>query len=349
MVDNDRFSQHFRSFAANLKLARERYGSKEGAEFLRAQNEQVDQLVELERQFRDTLIAHRWGPGVFKDFVDFICVERRNILDARPYFRERQEYFTNHISVAFHSRNAPALYECRFNHRFVQFVINKRAWAPKAKIRQLAAAITAIRQELVTLNMPLAISRARIFYSRTPKSHLSYMDLIQIASEGLISAIDKFVPPFSKAFRSTAMGRMTGNFIENYSETLIHFFPTDKRRIYRANKLIGKQGKDVDVGSITEAVNNGIDSKHKTNDAEISELLAAASTVSADTPIGDDESEIVTAVDRYAAPLSWQPDHSFEQKQLQDAMRVAISKLSSNKKRKLLMMKGLNDVTKDPE
>src|SRR5579859_4044842 len=348
-MDNDRFSEHFRQFAASLKAARECFGVKEGADFLRVQNEQVDRLVELEKQFKETLVAHRWGPSVFKDFVDFICVERRNILDARPYFRERQAYFTQHISVAFHNRDSVALYECRFNHRFVQFVLERRAWAPKSRIRQLANEITAIRQELVVMNMPLAISRARIFYSRTPKSHLSYMDLIQIACEGLISAIDKFVPPFSKAFRSTAMGRMTGNFIENYSETLIHFFPTDKRRIYRANKLIGRQGKDVEVGSITEAVNNGIDTKHQTNDAEISELLAAARTVSADTPIGDDESEVVTAVDRHAAPISWQPDYSYEQTQLHAAMNAAIDKLSCNKKKKLLKMKGLNDVIKKPE
>jgi hypothetical protein len=205
--------------------------------------------------------------------------------------------------------------------------------------------------------MPLGIARARVFYSRTPKSHLSYLDLIQIAAEGMMSGVDKYSPGKKgevdpKVFRSTMIGRISGNHIEEYSETLIHFFPVDKRKIYRANKLIRHFAGMVDHEKLADQVNEGPAKKkgeesdgdeenvsHKTTASEIADLMAAASTVSADSslPTDPDAPEPIT---RFAAPEATRPDVQVEN-------RAALVLLAQAEKgltlweRKLLRLKGL--------
>jgi len=218
--------------------------------------------------------------------------------------------------------------------------MTRRSWKHgNKKIRELAEQIKQIRTEIVEMNMPLAISRARIFWSRTPKSHLSLMDLIQIASEGLMSGIDKFVPPFTRVFRAVAIGRMTGNFIEEYSETPIHFYPCDKRKIYRANKLIHKHSEGVDFERLATEVNVGVDASHTTNSSEIASLMAAASVVSADSTISTDP-DAPEPISRFAAPESSRPDVQVEEKDAYLSLAQAIGKLSIFEQ-KLLKLKGV--------
>jgi DNA-directed RNA polymerase specialized sigma subunit len=217
--------EHFRQFKVSLERAREVYGQSDDETFLARQKRQVDTLIFLEKQFQQALLETPYGVKVYEAFIEHICVTRGNILDARPFFRERQRVFTKYISKALRARRVEGLIRFRFNFRFVQFALGYRRWGKTSVVAKLARDIAAAREELITMNMPLAVSRARIFYSRTPKAHLAYMDLIQIACEGLMSGIDKFVPPFSKVFRSVAIGRMVGNFIEATSvdeDTILH-------------------------------------------------------------------------------------------------------------------------------
>jgi RNA polymerase sigma factor (sigma-70 family) len=335
---------HFRNFATSLEHAIECCGETDDEDFLARQKRQVETLVFLEKQFKKTVIGSAKGERIYKGFVKFICDERKNILDARPYFRERQHVFTKYISTALRKRAVKQLYRFNFNYRFVQFVMNFCPWKPKSPITKLANQIRAIRDELITMNMPLAISRARIFYSRTPKAHLTYMDLIQIACEGLMSGIDKFVLPFSKAFRSVAIGRMTGNFIENYSETQIHFYPVDKRKLYRANKLVGRgatTATTVDFTDLAKNVNKGVEPAHRTNASEIANLMSAASTVSSDTPVSDDDDETARVSDRFAAPADTQPDVICERADSMRQMAEAMTVLSAFEQ-KVLQLRGVS-------
>jgi DNA-directed RNA polymerase specialized sigma subunit len=217
MID-DASTEHFQHFAASLEMATDKYGNDglSGKDFLALQKKQIDRLISLEKKFRAALVSHRFGESTYKAFVSLICDQKRNILVARPYFRERQPVFTNRISVALKARDIKAMEKFHFNYQFVCFVMGTRKWGKNSDIHKLASEITSVRSEIVEMNLPLAISRARIFYSRTPKAQLSFMDLVQICSEGLMSAIDKFVPPFSKVFRSVIIGRATGYMIENY-------------------------------------------------------------------------------------------------------------------------------------
>jgi hypothetical protein len=186
------------------------------------------------------------------------------------------------------------------------------------------------------------------------------MDEIQIAAEGMMSGVDKYSPGRGgvvdpKVFRSTMIGRISGNHIEEYSETLIHFFPVDKRKIYRANKLIRHFAGVVDYDKLAEQVNEGPAKKkgeesekveaddevvsHKTNGSEINDLMAAASTVSADSslPTDPDAPEPIT---RFAAPEASRPDVQVENHAALLLMAQAEKGLTLWEK-KFLRLKGL--------
>jgi hypothetical protein len=234
----------------------------------------------LEKKWRDTVVRHAYGPWVYRKFVTFISNEKKNILAARPYFRERQEIFAKQISKALKKGigGVDDLYRFAINYQFVLFVMKQRKWGANSQVAKLADEIGKLRKDIVAINLPLGIARARVFYSRTPKSHLSYMDEIQIAAEGMMSGVDKYSPGRGgkvspKVFRSTMIGRMVGNFIEEYSETLIHFYPVDKRKIYRYNKLVRNFPSEIDYEKVAQLVNAGIKKEKGKRKGEESEAL----------------------------------------------------------------------------
>jgi RNA polymerase sigma factor (sigma-70 family) len=393
MAQMDESAEHFRVFRKALELAIAKYGHLvEGGDeegFQKIQKRQVELLADLEGRFRLALIRDRRGPGVYSAFVHHITGVRKNILAARPYFRERQEVFTTQIARALEVKNPPRLYGCHLNYQFVNFAMRviknhprpwsgvatdeeaftifdaagaivaelvgagaadealtcveamRTDWSPGSRPAQLARRIAEARWELVILNMPLAISRARIFYGRTPKSHLSFMDLVQHAAEGLISAIDKFELPYTGVFNGVACGWMTGNFIEAYSETMLHFYPKDKRRIYRANKFRSKfPHGGYEVKDLVAAVNEGMEDSSKTTEDEIQDLVAASSTVSADTKAPGEAEDVPDNVARYEAPEETRPDVQVEWAQARARMLQAADQLSLAD-RKLLRLKGM--------
>jgi DNA-directed RNA polymerase specialized sigma subunit len=335
MASDDTF---FRQFAISLERAIGRYGDIEN--FNKRQQQQLKQLIALEDQFRHTLIKHSLGERMYKAFVRYINVYKHNILAARPFFRERQKIFTRSISKALKTGDIVRLHKFRFNFTFIQFVLGSYPWKPNSKIVRIAREIVKLRWELVTLNLPLAISRARIFFSRTPRSHLEYMDFIDIACEGLMNAIDKYVPSAEAgAFPSVAIQRMTGNFIEEYSETKIHFYPVDKRKIYRANKILGRNN-EIPIEELVEKVNLGVEKSGTTNSDELTGLLSAQSCLSIEVNVHDGE-ESVRIEERFEAPRETQPDVLCEQRSVFNSLSHAVSQLSLLEQ-KILKLRGVS-------
>lgn len=199
------------------------------------QKKLLKQLFSIEKEFKEILISTPKGKEIYKDFMKFILNEEGNILSARIYFRERQNTFSNKIAKAFHQNKPEKLHKFKINFTFAAWVM-KRYSIKNKKLKKLFEEMKSIRNELCEMNLPLAINRSKIFWSKTPESHLEYMDLIQASSEGLLIAIDKFVPPFKQVFRSVAIGRMVAYMIEDNSETVVKLSPTEKRILYLANK-----------------------------------------------------------------------------------------------------------------
>lgn len=340
----EQYGDHFRWFTKNLEIAIAKYGDLTEEDITERQKRQVETLVDLEDQFRQALIKHPAGNASYKAFVKHIVHEKRNILAARPFFRERQEVFTRDISKALKEGAEMALYPYSFNWRFVHFVLKSRNWGKTTKVSKLAQQIAKARTELIEMNMPLAISRSRIFFKKTQRSHLDYMDFVQIAAEGLMSAVDKFCLPYSPVFRSVAIGRMVGDFIEQYSETHIHFYPTDKRKIYRANKAahrLDSGGNGIDFDLLAEIVNKDADASQHTTPHEIANLMAASSCVSADAPLASSgDTDAANWLERFNAAPEQQPDALFEEAEALDVALAAAKQLGVIE-RKLLRLRGI--------
>lgn len=344
---------HFRKFCNDLEgvLNKHAAAPDAGVELLVRQRDQLRKLISLETEFREALIKHTWGANVYKDFVNYITTIRRNILAARPYFRERHGQFTRYISKALQNRNAVGLYKFRFNWSFVEWVLKARRWNKGSPIVLLANEIRKQRAAILEQNLPLAISQARIFWGNTPKSHLSYMDIVQIQCQGLLLAIDKFVPPNDarmsdklslaryRIFRAVAIGIMTRDRVNAYSETLVHFYPKDRMKIYRANKAMRRLFGDVDHEALAAQVNSDLaEAKVQTTPEEIQSLVAACSTVSADySPDPDGE----TVLDQQMANEENRPDTLFEEKQALSAMHGAVAELDLLDK-KVLRLRGIH-------
>lgn len=336
-VDDD----HFRYFAGSLERAIAEYDDEDKAE---QQKRQMEALMALEVDFRSELIGHKLGVETYDSFIGHICDVQKNILDARPYFRERHERFSDEISDVLKARNAMGLYPFRINYQFIAFVMGSGKFVSKTRLARIARQIEKLRNEIIVTLLPIGVNRARVFFRRTPKSHLQHMDLIQIACEGLMNGIDKYCPDehgFSvRQFRSTVIGRMGGNFIADYSQPLIHFYPADKRKLYRANKSARRYAGAMDYQKLSEAVNDGVKkTSHQTNPIELADLMAAASTVSADSSLPSDP-DAPEPIDRFAAPESTRPDRQVEERASMELLFSAFQRLTPYEQ-KFLRLKGV--------
>lgn len=335
MVDE---SQEFRQFAQIVEREIARYDFDPNAEITPIQKAQVDRLIGLEEEFKRTIIRRNWGKKVYGGFIHYIVDERKNILLARPFWRERKGAFHDGIVPALQAKQWRTLFKYRVNYQFVKFVLKHFPWPANSPLHKLGKDIASARQELIVTNLPLAISRARMFWSKTPKAHLTFMDFINLCVEGFITGIDKFEPPYDEIFRSVLIQRASGNMIEAYSQTMIHFYPSDKRKIYRANKYMSKKPHGgVNYDDMLAQVNVDIPNNKHANKDEISDLISAASHLSADTKtvIGDD---VPNDIARYAAPDDMRPDTTFEALEANAKMRSAIQKLPLINQKLLRMM-----------
>jgi hypothetical protein len=350
MTRQDGFKRFIANLATNIEK-HEQNGFIEDESRLERQYRQLRLLIGLEKTFRKTLIKHYRGAQTYKKFVQHILREKRNILAARPYFRERQQVFSREISNALKKGADKGLYKFHFNYTFVAFVLGAWDWAPKSPIVKLAKKIEAIRQEITEMNMPLALSQTRAFWENTPRSHLSYMDLVQIHALGLLVAVDKFVPPSTKgmtreeelqayrSFRAVAIGRMMGDRIEQYSETVIHYYPSDKRKLYRAHKALRITGTEgIDYDKLVETVNDGLDEPSKTNPDEMAELLASAAMMSGDVVLEPDGE---TILERHPS-TSVTAETRFAEAEAMAKMRFACQTKLSVVEKKLLQLRGVS-------
>ncbi len=274
-----------------LEVAKAIERNKDGT----TQKQQFEELTEAERGFHQTVLSYRISTEMYKKFIQLIRITNNNILSARPYFRETSDTFSAKITPALKAKDPEALKPFDINFHFVKFC--KDHWIglwPK-KLDILYKRVERARTVIFQNNMPLAINRAKIFYRKTPKGHLTFMDLIEVSSMGLCAGIDKYTGPFKKNFIGVCIGRIVGNLIDAYSETVLHFYPSDRRVLYRANSIRGRQGI-TDIVELTEAVNNsftqdlkdGKTAPKQVNVTELSYLMSAASLVSADSNDGEE-------------------------------------------------------------
>jgi hypothetical protein len=219
------------------------------------QKMQVEELLDAEKKFKENILKYRQSTEIYKKFLQKVCIKNRNILSARPYFRETATSFSKNITPSIKDGNIEVLKTFDINYQFIKFARDNWLGPFPKRAEALYNRVHYARKILIEQNMPLAVNRAKLFYRKTPRSHLTLIDLIGICSMGLAAGIDKWCGTYSPVFRSVCIGRMVGNMIDSYSETLLHFYPSDKRILYKANSIRGRRGID-EMGNLADAVNN---------------------------------------------------------------------------------------------
>lgn len=342
-------SQHFLDFIKSLKGILEGYPTNNTA----FQEGQVNGLVEAEREFRSALMHHRYGWDTYRAFIEFITVEKHNILMARPFFRERDTTFKGEIATAIRdSKYHRHLPRFNINFQFINFVVKSRMWGkdPSSKrVIRLAHDVFRRRKELIECNLPLAIFYARKFYNRNRASHHSFEDMLQVAAGGLASGVDKFSGPYTTGFRGVLIGRIVGDLIEANSETSVHFFPADKRRLYRVRKIAAglREGiNDIDLDTLTGLLNKkeGETGEKLTGSSDIHHLVNAASITCASSlppEYVDHEADLTSPIELYPDAEEARPDSMLEQSQMYHVVAEAINSLPLIDQ-KLLKLRGVD-------
>lgn len=343
-------AKHFQFFANQVKDAIEKYGTLNDETLLQLQRERVDGLSALEVEFKQKLLKHPQVKEAFDVFYDYILIERKNLLSARPFFRERHDIFGLGIMESIRTRDYQNTAKYSLNYHFISILIKRFKFEPAAELTKIYKKILGLRQELVLMNLPLVISRARIFFSKTPKSHLSFMDLVQIGVGGLLSAIDKYCGQYARVWRGVVIGRISGDYIARYNETFLHFYPDEKRALYRAHKFLARNvDGEYQEDDLLKQINGDnrkdksqpLTTKNATGE-EVRNLLLAASIVSCDTrPPLDDEDVGEENVNRLSAPADTRPDVRLERAESLAIMFTYIETLTVLEQ-KILKLKGID-------
>jgi hypothetical protein len=336
--------QHFKAFKKLVEQRIKSYGPPQRERDAGHQRKLMGDLLDLEEKFKDTLIKSKYSEEVYSGFVHFITEEKKNILAARPFWRTRNPLFTSDISPILKEKDWRRLYKYPFNYLFIHWAI-KTFKLENTRLGELAKQVEKLRNHLVELNYPIIINRASIFFRCTPTSHLNFIEEIQLATEGLLIAIDKFTPAKDAEWTwssviGVGIGRMTGLLISNYSTTHLHFYPSDRKKIYRANKWLARNAGG-DVQDLISTVNKDSSGKDLTNEDEIAGLISAVSILSADakqTTTG--EEDIPTFVASFEAPESYRPDVQYEERDTYKKLHAAIMQLTPFQ-RKIIQLKGI--------
>lgn len=310
------------------------------------QQAQVEKLVSLERQFCNSLQRYSRTAEVYDLFINYICIDVDNILTSQSFFRERASVFRSSISPAIKNRDITSLMKFDINYKLVKFIVDN--WG--GKLPKLSNTyyeqLVETRRILIENNLPLAINRAKIFYNKTPRSHMNLLDLIDICVYGLIVGVDKHSGDYSKTWCSVSIGRMVGFMIEEYSKTFIRMFPADKKILYRANALKHRM-KLEKIEDLTEAVNESFYKDKKEGkkvpklpieEIKIRTLMNGSGYISADNKITDDGEENMCIYDYTAHPDS--VEDQVEKKDMVEKVFEASNDLK-NIERKIIKLKGV--------
>lgn len=311
------------------------------------QKEQVEKVFDLESKFKNSIQRYQQTFEIYKKFINFIIKENGNILSARPFFREKTEVFSENITKSIRESDAVDLMRYNINFQLINFIIkNWKGKFPKRAKKYYDDFIEA-RKILIENNLPLAINRAKLFYRKTPKSHLSILDMIDICTYGLISGIDKYVGEYRPVWRSVCIGRMVGYLIDEYSKTFLRMYPTDKKILYRANSLKYRL-KIENTEELTVAVNESFYSDKKAgkkvpklpiSEVHIRTLLNGSSYISADIKKNNEDNK--ASIYDYAPSNEENAEESLIKKDLLKKI-IEVAKNLEVIERKIIKLKGVN-------
>ena len=285
-------------------------------------------LIKAEEVWRKFFLTLKEGRDLYSVFIDFILYEKKNILDARPFFRIRQSDFLNKVNPFIKRKDPYGLMNLRINFSFIAWALVRFPEIPEKKeLTFLCEKIVKLRNDFLIKNSPLLINRIKRIYKAYYHSFHDIQDLIGVSSNAALIALDKFVPTidpntgeekYTSVILSSIIGRMNAAaFQENCTQnTKIHLYPKDRKMIsfIRKMKKAGYSDKEIsEIANISES--------------ELERLKNSCNTICINEK--DD-------IEKYGIEP---PEFLFEKQQLTDKIKKSIKDLSIIEK-KILYLKG---------
>jgi RNA polymerase sigma factor (sigma-70 family) len=302
----------FKKFIPELKtVLKENTDAKVGV-----RRDLLGQLFGFEDKFRETLLSTDKGQALYEDFVEFIVKVKGNKLTYSVYFREEGDGLLKSIDRIFEQGDLAMLRGFKINYMFARWVIDNYRGPKRKVLIGIYDQLCAVRKTLCEQNLPLAINRAKIFFMK--RQDLDYMDVIELASEGLLHAIDKFT--LSRGdFADVAIGRMMVHMDDECSKTSIKLSPKDRRTLYRYNNAITKEKlhRDEDILAYVQKSFKGVTMGH---------LQALVIAVSQVVSIDEKRDDSLSILDRTAAESN--PEEETTKMDLKFRLRKAVVELT---------------------
>jgi len=307
---------------------------------------QLENLMKYEDAFKQAIYKSIQTREIYKLFI--ITTVQNNILSARPFFREKAKVFSEFITPAIKEGDYELLKTFKINYKFIKFLLDNWKGPFPKKGQKYLDLLMESRRLLVENSLPLAVNIGKRFYKSVPNSHLELMDVINICVVGLISGVDKYSSEeYTKVFRSVCIGRMKGGMVEDYSQTLMHFYPSDKKILYKANIVKHREGI-TDPAELCKRLNEILkedkaEGKNVPNSdiylPDLMRLMNSSSTVSADSS-PDDEDDTNNSVYSYTADEVPGQDEAYEKRNILAKVLDSCSDLNIIET-KILKLKGI--------
>jgi DNA-directed RNA polymerase specialized sigma subunit len=266
-------------------------------------------LIKKEEEFAKFLTSRGAGRKLYEEFTRHVIKSKGGINTGKTYFRLREIDAVATVNSSIKSHQLGKLYLAPINYNFCCFIMGKILGKYK-DLDVMFKEICFLRDEIITRHLYLSLNQAKVFGSGSFTGN-SLEDLIQIANEALISAVDKYViNEDSSTFQQMAIGKMLAAMIEKgYVYSSAHFGPMAKKKIYNIRRVI-QANPEFNTADISKVL--GI------AEEEIDALISASASmeVALDKPLKDIDnkkfSDIIADNDSAAGTNNFEEDDALK-------------------------------------
>jgi len=298
-------------------------------------------LYEREQLFAKKLQSTAAGRKVYLEFIQKISRSQGGIKVAKSYFRARQDSYLDTVNKAIRDVQPKLMYPVPINYRFCLFAIQclegkeeKKDKKPtfRETLSKLFSEIKELREEIINKHLYLSLHKAGIFKKSWAAGASEFEDLIQLANEALVVAVDKYVmDEEASSFHAMAIGRIISNLISNGSTiSSATVGEHAKKKLYQIRKMLQKN-PNMQNRDVAQALDIA--------EEEVNDLLAATSYSSLDDTISEDSD--TRLVDTFVAPTDGMDGYqAVEDDDTLDVLQKSFGVLSLIE-RKVLRLKGI--------
>lgn len=244
-----------------------------------------DRILLLENQMIKLVKSTKLGKDVYMLFIKHILESDRGLINSRPYFRIR-ETNVKALNKAISNKDVEELLKFPINFQMCSFII-KNTKKHSGNMLELFENIKKLRDQLIQKFLPMSLIRAKSF-NKTLSSSYELEDLIQIANEAVITAVDKYVKNETSNFKQVVDLRICGHLINNGA----HIGTTSigaaaYKKLYKIKSLLG-ENPSLTTKQISDII--------KVSESEVADLIAATIYMSLDAQIEDTNNRYIDQI-----------------------------------------------------